>query len=103
MKKTQILRYISPNNLPQTNNQSVKYIPSITDIFSYTISSQLNCHLNGEDAAEGDVADLHQPGEGVWLVMVLYAHHQSVQCNTHTDTMKENVVFDHEPQIFPHG
>ena len=49
-------------DLPQAHNEAVKDIEAIADILHKAISSELEEHLHGEDAAEHEVADLHHLG-----------------------------------------
>ena len=82
--------------LPKTNNKSIKDIETITEIFSKSKGGQFEHHFYGENATESQVADFDHPSESVGLVMVLYAHAQSVHKNAHTNALQENVVFNHE-------
>ena len=45
--------------LPQADNEPVKYVEAVTDVLDEPVGRELEDHLDGEDAAEDEVADLH--------------------------------------------
>ena len=45
--------------LPQTDNEPVKNVEAVTDVLDEPVGRELEDHLDGEDAAEDEVADLH--------------------------------------------
>ena len=45
--------------LPQADNEPVKYVEAVTDVLDEPVGRELEDHLDGEDAAEDEVTDLH--------------------------------------------
>ena len=78
--------------LPQANNKTIKNIESVTDVLDESICCQFEDHLHCEDAAEDQIADLHHPGEGLWLVMILYPHTEGVYEDAKENSLLENTV-----------
>ena len=64
--------------LPQADNEAVKDVEAITDVLDEPVGRELENHLHGEDAAEDEIADLHDSREGFRLVVVLDTHAEGV-------------------------
>ena len=91
-------KYFLTNTLPKTHNEAIEYIEPVTHVLDKPVSGQLEQHFNGEDAAEDEVADLHHPGESLWLVVVLYAHAEGVDEDAEKDSLLEEAVVHHSVQ-----
>ena len=69
-------------NLPDTDHQTVKHIEPVIEIFESSEGGELQHHLNGEDAAEEEVADLQHLRQQLRLVVMLQREAECVEQDT---------------------
>lgn len=69
------------DNLPQYDNNTIKYIESIRNVFERAFSYDLQQHLDGKNGREDYVTDFHDYSQFLRLIMVFNTHGQSVNEN----------------------
>ncbi len=85
--------------IPEEDDDPVEDVESVADVAEDPVGGDLEHHLDGEDDAEGEVADLDGAGEEVGLLVVLDAHAEGVDEDAEEDEALEAVVVDKGLQV----
>ena len=86
----------------QNHDEAVKDIEAITDVSKEAIGRQLQQHLDGENDAEHEVADLDSLGQQLRLAVELDAHAEGVGEDAEEDEPLEPVVIHEQLQMVLH-
>ena len=77
---------------PQTDYDTVKHIEAVVHVLEEAQRCEFEHHLDGEDAAEDEIAELEDAGEPGRLVVVLDSHTEGVEEDTHSDPLQHSRV-----------